>query len=309
MSLWALYAKLTGRWLRMIGRFLPLVALFAFGVGWLLYAVAGLVPAATAAAAALFVLNLHRTRRDLRFIRLHLKHPRLRLGTEYFALSLLPAALLALRGAWPWALGLAAAAPLAALLPEPRPGGYRGNRLRIALFGYSPEWTAGVHRHPVAALLVVLFAGVCCTLPYFGFPALYLACGCCAWLYGDNEPLQLLLLPEQGSSRLLRSKIAAAWRNYFLAAAPFALAAGALHPETAWLAALWAPLAALMLVYCVVAKYALYAPAASGGPSVAAQFGLAGFVFPPLLPVSLCLLIRYAVQAESNLDRYLYDYD
>lgn len=309
MSLWALYAKLAGRWLRMIGRFLPLVALFVLGVGWLLYAAADRFPAATAAVAALLLLNLHRTRRDLHFIRLHLRHPRLRLGAEYFALALLPAALLLLQGAWPWAVGLAAAAPLAALLPETRPGGYRGKRLRIGQLGHSPEWTAGIHRRPVVVLLVVLFVGICCALPYFGFPALYLAACCCAGLYDDNEPLQLLLLPEQGSSRLLRTKIAAAWRNYFLAAAPFALAAGILHPETAWLAALWAPFAALMLVYCVVAKYARYDPAASGSPSVAAQLGLAGFLFLPLLPVSLCLLIRYAVQAENNLDRYLYDYD
>lgn len=309
MSLWALYAKLTGRWLRMVGRFLPLVALFVLGIGWLLYALAGYLPAAAAAVALLLVAQLHRTRRDRHFIRLHLSRPRLRLGGEYFVLSLLPASLIALQGAWPWAAGLVAAAPLVALLPEPRPGVCRGRRLRIGLLGHSPEWTAGLRRHPVVAVLLLLFAAGCCALPYLGFPGLYLAALCCAGLYEDNEPLQLLLLPEQGSSRLLRTKIAAAWRNYFLAAAPFALAAGLLHPETAWLALLWAPLAALMLVYCIVAKYALYDPAARGGASMAAQLGLTGFVFPPLLPVSLCLLVRYAVQAESNLNRYLYDYD
>lgn len=309
MSLWTLYAKLAGRWLRTVGRFLPLVALFASGIGWLLYVIAGYAPAAATAAAMLFLLRLHRSRRDLHFIRLHLHRPRIRLGAEYFALSLLPAALLALQEAWPWAVALVATAPLIALLPEPRSEAGRGKRLSIGLLGHSPEWTAGIHRHPIVAVLLLLFVAGCCLLPYFGFPALYLAALCCAGLYEDNEPLQLLLLPEQGSSRLLRTKIAEAWRNYFLAAAPFALAAGLLHPETAWLAALWGPLAALMLVYCIVAKYAHYDPAARGGSSTAAQLGLVGFLFPPLLPVSLCLLIRYAVQAESNLDRYLYDYD
>lgn len=309
MSLWTLYAKLAGRWLRMVGRFLPLVALFALGIGWLFYVAAGAYPGAGAGVALLLVLQLHRTRHDLHFIRLHLHRPRLRLGTEYFALSLLPALLLFLQEARPWAAGLVAAAPCIALLPEPRAGVCHSKRLRIGLLGHSPEWTAGIRRHPVIVLLVVLFAAVCCTLPHLGFPALYLAALGCAGLYESCEPLQLLLLPQEGSSRLLRSKIAQGWRNYFLAAAPFALAAGMLHPETAWLAALWAPLAALMLVYCIVAKYARYDPEASGGLSGAAQLGLAGFFFPPLLPVSLWLLIRYAVQAESNLDRYLYDYD
>lgn len=186
-----------------------------------------------------------------------------------------------------------------------RPAG----RLRIGVLGYSPEWTAGIRHRPAIVLAVVLAAAACCTLPYLGFPALYFAALGCAGLYRDHEPLQLLLLPREGSSRLLRSKIAQGWRNYFLAAAPFALAAGVLHPETAWLAALWAPLAALLLLYCVVAKYAHYAPDARKGFTAATRFGLAGFLLPPLLPVSLWLLIRYAVQAESNLDRYLYDYD
>ncbi len=30
---------------------------------------------------------------------------------------------------------------------------------------------------------------------------------------------------------------------------------------------------------------------------------------PPLLPLSLCLVVSYLLWAERNLSRYLYDYD
>ena len=37
--------------------------------------------------------------------------------------------------------------------------------------------------------------------------------------------------------------------------------------------------------------------------------GAAGFLIPPLLPLSLCFVVSYLLRAERNLDRYLYDYD
>ena len=155
--------------------------------------------------------------------------------------------------------------------------------LRTALLGYSPEWTAGVRRHPGLAA------------------ALAAAALLCAGLYARNEPLPLLLLCECSGARLLVCKIGTAWRNYFLAA---------LHPRTAWLAALWLPFAALLLAYAVLAKYARYDPAIPETPLPAAtRLGFAGFLVPVFLPVTLCLTVSYAVRAERNLDRYLYDYD
>ena len=133
--------------------------------------------------------------------------------------------------------------------------------LRTALLGYSPEWTAGVRRHPgLAAALPAATIG-CAFVPYAGFPALAAAALLCAGLYARNEPLPLLLLCECSGARLLVRKIGTAWRNYFLAALPTAALTAALHPRTAWLAALWLPFAALLLAYAVLAKYARYDPA------------------------------------------------
>ena len=41
----------------------------------------------------------------------------------------------------------------------------------------------------------------------------------------------------------------------------------------------------------------------------AAKLGAAGFLIPLLLPLSLCLVVSYALRAERNLNRYLHDYD
>ena len=107
---------------------------------------------------------------------------------------------------------------------------YSGRLVRPALFGGSPEWTAGVRRHPTAVVAAAVVLLVCACIPYAGFPALYLAAAACGAFYAANEPLQLRL-------------------------------------------------------------------------------GAAGFLVPPLLPLSLCLVVSYLLRAERNLSRYLYDYD
>lgn len=186
--------------------------------------------------------------------------------------------------------------------------GLRG--LRTAWLGYSPEWTAGMRRHRAAAGAAAGVLFLCTLIPYAGFPALCAAALCCTGLYADNEPLSLLLLPERGSARILVGKVLMAWRNYFLAAAPFALLALLAHPRTAWMAAAWIPFAALVLMYAVLAKYARYDPSTEHPKlSGTTRVGYLGFLVPLFLPVTLCLIVAYALRAERNLNRYLYDYD
>ena len=76
----------------------------------------------------------------------------------------------------------------------------------------------------------------------------------CGAFYLDDEPLELLRLPGLSAGRLLVRKVLTAWRNYFLLTLPFTLLAILAHPRTAWIAAAWVPLAALALLYAVVAK-------------------------------------------------------
>ena len=172
------------------------------------------------------------------------------------------------------------------------------------LLGGSPEWIAGMRLHPgsVAATVSAL------TL-YAGFPALVAAAVGCGAFYRSCEPLQLVLLPEQGAARFLARKVLAAWRNYFLFAVPYAAVIVLRHPDTCWMAAGWASLAALALLYAVVSKYARYQPDRTPRRPLAAKLGAAGFLIPLLLPLSLCLVVSYALRAERNLNHYLHDYD
>lgn len=187
---------------------------------------------------------------------------------------------------------------------------YSGRLVRPGMFGGSPEWTAGVRRWPAVVVAAVAVLAVCACIPYAGFPALYLAAVACGAFYTSNEPLQLLLLPGMGAARLLTRKVLTAWRNYFLMTAPFAVLTFVVQPRSAWMAAAWAPLAALVLLYFVAAKYARY-DAAVDAPRwpLAARLGAAGFLVPPLLLLSLCLVVSYLFRAERNLNRCLYDFD
>lgn len=186
---------------------------------------------------------------------------------------------------------------------------YSGRLLRISLLGGSPEWTAALRRHPAAAGTVAAVLTVCACVPYAGFPALFLAALLCGTFYAGNEPLQLMLLPETGAARFLAQKTSTAWRNYFLLSLPFAVLNLILWPGTAWMAAAWVPSAALALFYFVTAKYACYEPRRAARRPLAAKLGVAGFLVPLLLPLSLCLLVSYTLRAERNLNRYLHDYD
>lgn len=70
-------------------------------------------------------------------------------------------------------------------------------------------------------------------VPYAGFPALVAAAVGCGAFYRSCEPLQLVLLPEQGAARFLARKVLAAWRNYFLFAVPYAAVIVLRHPTHA----------------------------------------------------------------------------
>ena len=186
---------------------------------------------------------------------------------------------------------------------------YAGRLIRPERLGGSPEWTAGLRRRPTAVWITAAVLALCILLPVVGFPALYVAAVACGVFYLDNEPLELLRLPELGAGRLLVRKVLTAWRNYFLLTAPFALLAVVAHPRTVWMAAAWIPMAALALFHAVVSKYAHYTPDTPTRRPVAARFATAGFILPVLLPLTLCLTVSYTLRAERNLNRYLHDYD
>lgn len=309
LSLTRLRLRLAARWLRRVGRFLPVVLLFAAGVAALFLAVAGPHPLWATGVAALLLVRFHLTRRDTRLAALMVPHPRLSAWLDCFALAV-PASLLLLAAGHPWhALGLLAAAPNIALLPRTLAAPHLRSPLRIGWLAWSPEWCAALRRHRITVLLLALGALLLAAVPYWSFIYLGFTALIAVECYTRNEPLALLLLPELDSSRLLARKVGEALRNYLLATAPFALAAALLHPRAAWVAALWLAFSTLVLLYAVLAKYALYDPAEPRpAASTAMLLGLLGFLLPPLLPVSLVLLIRYGLRAERNLNRYLHDY-
>ena len=297
LSLTRLRLRLAARWLRRVGWFLPVVLLFAAGVAALFLAVAGPHPLWATGVAALLLVRFHLTRRDTRLAALMVPHPRLSAWLDCLALAV-PASLL-----------LLAAAPNIALLPRTLAAPHLRSPLRIGWLAWSPEWCAALRRHRITVLLLALGALLLAAVPYWSFIYLGFTALIAVECYTRNEPLALLLLPELDSSRLLARKVGEALRNYLLATAPFALAAALLHPRAAWVAALWLAFSTLVLLYAVLAKYALYDPAEPRpAASTAMLLGLLGFLLPPLLPVSLVLLIRYGLRAERNLNRYLHDY-
>lgn len=74
---------------------------------------------------------------------------------------------------------------------------YSGRLVRPALFGGSPEWTAGVRRHPTAVVAAAVVLLVCACIPYAGFPALYLAAAACGAFYAATNLCNSCCCPER----------------------------------------------------------------------------------------------------------------
>ena len=74
---------------------------------------------------------------------------------------------------------------------------YSGRLVRPALFGGSPEWTAGVRRHPTAVVAAAVVLLVCACIPYAGFPALYLAAAACGAFYAATNPCNSCCCPKR----------------------------------------------------------------------------------------------------------------
>ena len=93
---------------------------------------------------------------------------------------------------------------------------YSGRLVRPALFGGSPEWTAGVRRHPTAVVATAVVLLVCACIPYAGFPALYLAAAACGAdgliIEAHNDPKHALcdgaqsLTPDEFADVVCRVK-------------------------------------------------------------------------------------------------------
>ena len=67
---------------------------------------------------------------------------------------------------------------------------YAGRWIRPERLGGSPEWTAGLRRHPSALWVAGGLLTLCALLPVVAFPALYVAAAACGAFYLDNEPLE-----------------------------------------------------------------------------------------------------------------------
>ncbi|MDR1557159.1 MAG: hypothetical protein LBS88_09030 [Tannerellaceae bacterium] len=159
-------------------------------------------------------------------------------------------------------------------------------------------------------LVFYLGAFVGLLLPYVSFVLLWFFMLFWTEFFRDCEPELMLCSRELPARRFIYTKLAVNLRLFAIAAAPVCLLYTALRPGDWWLACGFFVLSVLNIALLVLMKYALYRP---HHKLVSGQVGLflsmAGVVIPFLSPLTLLLLVRYAILSRRNLTSYLYVYD
>lgn len=267
------------------------------------------VAVSTGAVCLLFLLFVHRKRKDYRFIQLIDERPWRVFAVDYLLLSLPLTVILLLKGFWAVALGLVAGCVAVAFAGRPphRQGRHTPSFpfLPVAAF----EVRAGLRRYGL--LLAVLYASayVGLLLPYVSFASLWFCLVVLAEFFRDCESKAILCSAELPSGRFLWRKLAVNLCLLLAAYAPVCITYLLLRPGDAWIVLLFTALSLLNAAVYILSKYGLYMP---GGKITSGQIpislSLLGILAPIFSPVTLLLLVRYARMARRNLNTYLYVY-
>lgn len=251
----------------------------------------------------------HNRRKDADFCRLVLLRPRRLFATEYLICCSPMIVLAAITATWDNLAFYTLCPVCVGLMPRKK----RSSRPRKPLFFLKTgpvELTSFVRKRFFVLALASLSAAVFCYLPVMSMAILLIFILLMSGAYTENEPLDMLLLPEVAASKYLAQRVWAGFAFFLKLNAP-ALALYALFNfDTAWLALAVPTVALIGTALSVFVKYSGYDPAGRevAVPSVV-SLGMAGIVVPLFLPVTLALTWRYFHSAKETLNRYLYVYD
>jgi len=290
---------------------LVLVGVLGAGACWVLYFMLPTTPARFVlwAVALAMLVGAHNRRRDVDFCRLVLPHPRALFVAEYLIFFAPMIALSVATATWDNAAFYTLCPVCVGLSPQMKVA----TRLRKPLFFLRTgaiELTSFARGWGVVLVVVSVAATALCYLPFVSVAILLVFAFLMAGAYIENEPLEMVLLPEVSARRFLARKVWAGAAFFVRLNAPALVLYAAFNPRTAGLSLAVPAVALAGIALMVFVKYASYDPAEmeSSAQKVAA-LGMAGVVISPLLPVTLALACLYYRPARETLNKYLHVYD
>jgi hypothetical protein len=177
------------------------------------------------------------------------------------------------------------------------------------LSGGEVELISFLRRHFLLVSVVVVASLAFSFVPFLSLILLLLLVLIMGNAYTENEPLDMLLLPEVSASKYLWIKIRAGWVLFLKLSLPTLLLYTVFNFGTAYFIAV--PLVAGFVgtMLAVFVKYSLYEPREEIIVPLTVSIGMVGIIIPLLMPIPLLMAWRYYYSAVDNLKSYLYVYD
>ncbi|MDR1880117.1 MAG: hypothetical protein LBQ78_04225 [Tannerellaceae bacterium] len=266
--------------------------------------------AVVGAGTLLLLLPIHLKRKDFHFIQLAVASPWMVFCVDYWLLSCPVMALETVRGHWAVALALLLGCAGVSLIRQPYGRRAKGFPVPRLIPAEAFEIRTGLRRD--GWVLLVFYAGafVGLLLPYLSFAMLWVYTVALSGCFRDGEPVAVLCSRERPAGRFIGRKLGVNLRLFALSVAPVCLLYTAIRPGDWWLALFFFVMAILNVALFILMKYALYRPGAKiTGGQVSLFLSMAGMLLPFLAPVTLFLLVRYAVMAKQHLTPHLYVYN
>lgn len=255
------------------------------------------------------LFSFHGRRKDINFCHLILPDPRRLFITEYLLLFS-PLVLLSLITQTYLLAALYVISPVSiALIPRRRRTNFVAS-VPEKLSNGELEIISFLRRRFLLVSILIMASLVFCHVPFFSLFILLLLVLTIGNAYQENEPLNMLFLPERSAKKYIWMKVGAGYVLYLKLSIPTLVLYSVFNFDTAYFIVipLLAGLVGIML--SVFVKYSLYRPH-NGGIVIplTASIGMVGIVVPLLMPIPLLMAWKYYYSAIDNLKNYLHVYD
>jgi hypothetical protein len=257
-----------------------------------------------------YILYLaHKKRKDIGFCQLLLPSPKVLFITEYLLISTPFIVLSIITQTYINTLLYTLSPVCIGLIP-----GRKSKLFSIGIPSFlnltSIELISFFRRYTILILVTIIAASALCFVPYLSLIILLVFIIIMSNAYTENEPLNMLFLPELSAGQYLRIRINEGFLLYLKLSSPVLLLYTVFNFSTAYLVLIILIIAYIGIVLFVSIKYSFYeANNTKMSSSLIVGIGMIGIIIPPFLPITLFLIFKYYYSAKENLNEYLYVYN
>lgn len=171
------------------------------------------------------------------------------------------------------------------------------------------EWKAGLRKLSLSLFIFIYSIAIIGLLfPYVSLVVCWIINSIICSFYQQTESRFILRSIAINSQQLVKSRIILAIKAQAILLIPIHVFYALINQDQIIISAIAYLLFMIILIFCIISKYAFYEPNQSGGPSsVYLALGQLSVFIPILIPLPIILSITWYPKAIKNLKNYFYD--